>query len=61
MNKRICACNDLKQLPLIVQVMQRFQKRTKIGWRQDTASPPLPRANPVNVPPCTAINRHKPG
>jgi hypothetical protein len=38
MNKRICACNDLNQLLLIVQVMQRFQKRTKSAG----ASPPPP-------------------
>ncbi len=56
MNKRVCACNDLKQLPLIVNAMQRFQKRTKIGRRPP---PPPPGANPVNVPPCTAINRDR--
>ena len=33
MNKRVCACNDLKLKPLLVQSMQRFQKRTKIGRR----------------------------
>jgi hypothetical protein len=38
MNKRVCACNYLKQLPLIVHAMQRFQRRTKIGRR------PLPPA-----------------
>ena len=31
MNKRVCACNDLKQKPLLVQSMQRFQKSTEIG------------------------------
>jgi hypothetical protein len=33
MNKRVCACNDLKQSPRIVHAMQRCQKRTKIGRR----------------------------
>jgi hypothetical protein len=33
MNKRVSACNDLKLKPRLVQSMQRFQKRTKIGRR----------------------------
>ena len=45
MNKRVCACNDLKQKPLfkLVQSMQRFLKRTKI-------SPPCPPARQSLVP-----------
>jgi hypothetical protein len=39
LNKRVCACNDLDQLPLIVHAMQCFQKLTKIGHR-----PPPPLA-----------------
>jgi len=55
MNKRVCACNDLKQLPLIVHAMQRFQKRTKIG----PASAPGAKFRRKSSQ-CTAMYCHKP-
>ena len=51
MNKRVCACNDLKPRPLLVQAMLRFQKRTKI------APPPGPPAR-RKCRPCTDMYRH---
>ncbi len=54
MNKRVCACNDLKLKPLLMQSMQRFQKRTKIA-------PPPPGPPPVALRkcrPCTDMYHH---
>ena len=54
MNKRVCACNDLKQKPLLVQSMQRFQKRTKIA-RPPRPPRPRPGVNADRVLTCTAM------
>jgi hypothetical protein len=53
-NKPVCACNDLKQLPLVVHAMQRFQMRTKMGGR-----PPPGRRKSNHVLQCTAMYRDR--
>jgi hypothetical protein len=43
MNKAVCACNVIQQLPLVVlqlvHAMQCFEMRTKMGWRRPGAPP----------------------